>query len=45
MEKRESLGSRIVFILLSAGGAIGLGNVCRFPYISGKNGGASFVLI
>ena len=45
MEKRESLGSRIGFILLSAGCAIGLGNVWRFPYITGKNGGASFVLI
>ena len=45
MEKRENLASRIGFILLSAGCAIGLGNVWRFPYITGKNGGASFVLI
>ncbi|MDD3162516.1 MAG: sodium-dependent transporter [Sphaerochaetaceae bacterium] len=43
--KRESLGSRLGFILLSAGCAIGLGNVWRFPYITGKNGGAAFVLI
>ena len=45
MEKRENLASRIGFILLSAGCAIGLGNVWRFPYITGKNGGAGFVLI
>ena len=45
MKGRESLSSRIGFILLSAGCAIGLGNVWRFPYITGKNGGASFVLI
>ena len=45
MEKRENLASRIGFILLSAGCAIGLGNVWRFPYITGKNGGAVFVLI
>ena len=45
MAERESLGSRIGFILLSAGCAIGLGNVWRFPYITGKYGGAAFVLI
>ena len=44
-KERESLGSRIGFILLSAGCAIGLGNVWRFPYITGKYGGAAFVLI
>lgn len=43
--ERETLGSRLGFILLSAGCAIGLGNVWRFPYITGKNGGAGFVLI
>ena len=43
--KRETLSSRLGFILLSAGCAIGLGNVWRFPYIVGKNGGAGFVLI
>lgn len=42
---RESLGSRLGFIFLSAGCAIGLGNVWRFPYITGKYGGAAFVLI
>ena len=42
---RETLGSRLGFLLLSAGCAIGLGNVWRFPYITGKYGGATFVLI
>ena len=42
---REKLGSRLGFILLSAGCAIGLGNVWRFPYIVGKYGGAAFVLV
>ena len=45
MEKREQLGSRLGFIMISAGCAIGLGNVWRFPYIVGKYGGAAFVLI
>lgn len=45
MEKREKLGSRLGFIFLSAGCAIGLGNVWRFPYITGQYGGAAFVLI
>ena len=40
---RESLGSRIGFLLLTAGCAIGLGNIWRFPYIAGKYGGAWFV--
>ncbi len=43
--QRETLGSRLGFLLLSAGCAIGLGNVWRFPYITGKYGGAAFVLI
>ncbi|MBO7174634.1 MAG: sodium-dependent transporter, partial [Spirochaetaceae bacterium] len=45
MKERESLASRLGFILLSAGCAIGLGNVWRFPYITGKYGGALFVLV
>ena len=45
MEKREKLGSRLGFILISAGCAIGIGNVWRFPYITAKNGGGLFVLI
>lgn len=43
--QRENFSSRIGFILISAGCAIGLGNVWRFPYITGLYGGASFVLI
>lgn len=43
--ERETLGSRLGFILLSAGCAIGIGNVWKFPYIAGKYGGGIFVLI
>ena len=43
--EREKLGSRLGFLLLSAGCAIGLGNVWRFPFITGAYGGAAFVLI
>ena len=42
---REKLGSRMGFLLLSAGCAIGLGNVWRFPYVTGLYGGATFVII
>ncbi len=42
---REKFGSRLGFILISAGCAIGLGNVWRFPYIVGQYGGAAFILI
>ena len=45
MEKREKFSSRLGFILISAGCAIGLGNVWRFPYITGQYGGGVFVLI
>ena len=45
MEQRENLGSRLGFIMLSAGCAIGIGNVWRFPYMVGQNGGGLFVLI
>ena len=41
--KRESFGSRLGFLLVSAGCAIGIGNVWRFPYITGQNGGGIFV--
>lgn len=44
-QKREKFASRIGFILISAGCAIGIGNVWKFPYITGKYGGAAFVLI
>ncbi|MBR2634980.1 MAG: sodium-dependent transporter [Clostridia bacterium] len=43
--QRERLGSRLGFILLSAGCAIGVGNVWKFPYMAGQNGGGAFVLI
>ena len=42
---REKFGTRLGFILISAGCAIGLGNVWRFPYITGQYGGAAFVLM
>ena len=42
--KRESFKSRLGFLLVSAGCAIGIGNVWRFPYVVGENGGAIFVL-
>ena len=45
MSSREQFGSRLGFILISAGCAIGLGNVWRFPYITGQYGGAAFVLL
>lgn len=45
MQEREKFSSRLGFILISAGCAIGLGNVWRFPYIVGKYGGAAFVLL
>lgn len=45
MEKRESFGTRLGFILVSAGCAVGLGNVWKFPYICGQNGGAAFILL
>lgn len=43
--KRETFGSRLGFILVSAGCAVGLGNVWKFPYMCGKFGGAAFILI
>lgn len=45
MKERESFGTRLGFILVSAGCAVGLGNVWKFPYICGQNGGALFILI
>ena len=43
--KREKFGSRLGFILVSAGCAIGIGNVWKFPYLCGELGGAAFILI
>ena len=45
MSERETLSSRLGFIMLSVGCAVGLGNVWRFPYITGKYGGGMFVLL
>ena len=45
MEKREHLGSRLGFIMLSAGCAIGCGNVWKFPWMTGQYGGGGFVLV
>lgn len=42
--EREKLKSRLGFILLSAGCAIGIGNVWKFPYMAGQGGGGAFVL-
>lgn len=45
MKERERFGSRLGFILVSAGCAVGLGNVWKFPYICGQYGGAAFIVI
>jgi len=45
LQNREKFASRLGFILISAGCAIGLGNVWKFPYITAANGGAAFILI
>lgn len=44
-KNRERFGSRLGFILVSAGCAIGIGSVWKFPYLCGQFGGASFMLI
>jgi len=43
--KREGWGSNLGFILAAAGSAVGLGNIWKFPYIAGENGGGAFVLV
>ncbi len=43
--QREQWGSKIGFILAAAGSAVGLGNLWKFPYMAGKNGGGAFVLV
>ena len=43
--QREHLGSRLGFLLLSAGCAIGVGNVWKFPWMAGQYGGGAFVLV
>ncbi|SMG21003.1 sodium-dependent transporter [Dethiosulfovibrio salsuginis] len=44
-QEREQWGSKIGFILAAAGSAVGLGNIWKFPYVTGTNGGGAFVLI
>ena len=43
--ERARFGSRLGMILATAGSAVGLGNIWRFPYMAGDNGGAAFILI
>lgn len=45
LEERASFGSKLGMVLATAGGAVGLGNVWRFPYMTGQHGGAAFILI
>jgi len=45
MKERENFGSRITVIMALAGSAIGLGNIWRFPYLVGQDGGAAFVIL
>ena len=45
MEKRDSWGSKLGFIMAAAGSAVGLGNIWKFPFTAGKNGGGAFVFI
>jgi NSS family neurotransmitter:Na+ symporter len=45
MSERGNFGSKIGIVLATAGSAVGLGNVWRFPYMTGENGGAAFILI
>ena len=45
MKERGNFGSKVGIVLATAGSAVGLGNVWRFPYMAGENGGAAFILI
>lgn len=45
LKERASFGSKMGMILATAGGAVGLGNVWRFPYMVGENGGAAFIIV
>ena len=45
MGERGNFGSRLGIVLATAGSAVGLGNVWRFPYMTGQNGGAAFIII
>ena len=43
--ERGNWGSSVGFVLAAAGSAIGLGNLWKFPYLAGKNGGGAFVIV
>ena len=45
INKREMWSNRWLFVLAAAGSAVGLGNIWKFPYIAGENGGGAFVVI
>ena len=45
MSERGNFGSKLAIVLATAGSAVGLGNVWRFPFMTGHNGGAAFILI
>ena len=45
MEKRGTFGSKLAIVLATAGSAVGLGNIWRFPFMAGHNGGAAFILV
>ena len=45
MSERGNFGSKLGIVLATAGSAVGLGNVWRFPYMAGENGGAAFIII
>ena len=44
-KEHENWSSRVTFLLAAIGAAVGLGNIWKFPYITGQNGGGAFVLI
>ena len=45
MSSRDHWGNKLGFILAAVGSAVGLGNIWKFPYVVGKNGGSAFILI